>query len=166
MAMARLNRPSIMVYGGTIRAGNQPSTGASLDIVSAFQSYGQFLYDKISEEERLEITQHSCPGAGACGGMYTANTMATAIEALGMSLPYSSSSPADSAEKAAECDAAGAAIRWVFKVHQTIHVFSLPSLISFLYRLFVFLLTSSFCLLFCNAQTVCCSRKTSSHGTS
>jgi dihydroxy-acid dehydratase len=83
MAMARLNRPSIMVYGGTIRAGKQPSTGDSLDIVSAFQSYGQYVYDKISEEERKEITQHSCPGQGACGGMYTANTMATAIEALG-----------------------------------------------------------------------------------
>lgn len=83
MAMARLNRPSIMVYGGTIRAGIQPSTGAPLDIVSAFQSYGQYVYDKITEEERKEIIQHSCPGQGACGGMYTANTMATAIEALG-----------------------------------------------------------------------------------
>lgn len=83
MAMARLNRPSIMVYGGTIRAGKQPSTGAPLDIVSAFQSYGQYVYDKISEDERQEIVRHSCPGPGACGGMYTANTMATAIEALG-----------------------------------------------------------------------------------
>lgn len=83
MAMARLDRPSIMVYGGTIRAGKQPSNDASLDIVSAFQSYGQFVYDKITEEERKEIIQHSCPGPGACGGMYTANTMATAIEALG-----------------------------------------------------------------------------------
>ena len=83
MAMGRLNRPAIMVYGGTIRAGKQPSTGASLDIVSAFQSFGEYIYDKISEEERLEILQHSCPGQGACGGMYTANTMATAIEALG-----------------------------------------------------------------------------------
>jgi dihydroxy-acid dehydratase len=78
-----LNRPGIMVYGGTIRAGTQPSNGDTLDIVSAFQSYGQFVYDKISEEERKEIIQHSCPGPGACGGMYTANTMATAIEALG-----------------------------------------------------------------------------------
>eukprot|EP00617_Octactis_speculum_P026558 CAMPEP_0185768622 /NCGR_PEP_ID=MMETSP1174-20130828/51041_1 /TAXON_ID=35687 /ORGANISM="Dictyocha speculum, Strain CCMP1381" /LENGTH=616 /DNA_ID=CAMNT_0028453399 /DNA_START=177 /DNA_END=2027 /DNA_ORIENTATION=+ len=110
MAMGRVNRPAIMVYGGTIRAGIQPSTGDSLDIVSAFQSYGQFLYDKIDEAERLEITRYSCPGQGACGGMYTANTMATAIEALGMSLPYSSSSPADSAEKMAECDAVGKAI--------------------------------------------------------
>lgn len=107
MAMARLNRPSIMVYGGTIRAGIQPSTGAPLDIVSAFQSYGQYVYDKISEEERKEIIQHACPGQGACGGMYTANTMATAIEALGMSLPYSSSSPADSQEKKGECMEAG-----------------------------------------------------------
>ena len=88
IAMGRLNRPSIMVYGGTIRAGEQPSSGESLDIVSAFQSFGAYVYDKIDEAERLEITRHSCPGQGACGGMYTANTMATAIEALGMSLPY------------------------------------------------------------------------------
>ena len=111
MAMGRLDRPGIMVYGGTIRAGEQPSTGDTLDIVSAFQSYGQALYDKISEEERLEIVKHSCPGPGACGGMYTANTMATAIEALGMSLPYSSSSPADSKEKRDECEAAGEAMK-------------------------------------------------------
>jgi len=111
MAMGRLNRPGIMVYGGTIRAGEQPSTGNKLDIVSAFQSYGEFLYDKISEEERKEIVQHSCPGPGACGGMYTANTMATAIEALGMSLPYSSSSPADSKEKRDECEQAGEAMK-------------------------------------------------------
>jgi len=107
MAMARLNRPSIMIYGGTIRAGKQPSNDATLDIVSAFQSYGEHLYDKISEEERKEIIQHSCPGPGACGGMYTANTMATAIEALGMSLPYSSSAPADSQDKLDECRRAG-----------------------------------------------------------
>lgn len=110
MAMGRLNRPGIMVYGGTIRAGKQPSSGDSLDIVSAFQSYGEYVYEKITEEERKEIIQHSCPGQGACGGMYTANTMATAIEALGMSLPYSSSSPADSKEKKDECIAAGAAM--------------------------------------------------------
>ena len=85
MAMARLNRPGMMVYGGTIRAGHMPQTGEALDIVSAFQSYGEFVYEKISEEERKEILQHACPGAGACGGMYTANTMATAIEALGKS---------------------------------------------------------------------------------
>jgi dihydroxy-acid dehydratase len=111
MAMGRLDRPSIMVYGGTIRAGKQPSNGESLDIVSAFQSYGQYVYDKISEEERKEIIQHACPGPGACGGMYTANTMATAIEALGMSLPYSSSSPADSQEKRDECIKAGEAMK-------------------------------------------------------
>eukprot|EP00568_Trieres_chinensis_P002518 CAMPEP_0183301576 /NCGR_PEP_ID=MMETSP0160_2-20130417/7642_1 /TAXON_ID=2839 ORGANISM="Odontella Sinensis, Strain Grunow 1884" /NCGR_SAMPLE_ID=MMETSP0160_2 /ASSEMBLY_ACC=CAM_ASM_000250 /LENGTH=608 /DNA_ID=CAMNT_0025464219 /DNA_START=1 /DNA_END=1827 /DNA_ORIENTATION=+ len=111
MAMARLNRPSIMIYGGTIRAGKQPSTGNTLDIVSAFQTYGEYLYDKITEEERVEILKHSCPGQGACGGMYTANTMATAIEALGMSLPFSSSAPADSQEKQDECVAAGEAIR-------------------------------------------------------
>ena len=111
MAMGRLNRPALMVYGGTIRAGKQPSTGENLDIVSAFQSYGAFVYDKIDEAERFEITRYSCPGQGACGGMYTANTMATAIEALGMSLPYSSSSPADSKEKLDECVQAGAAIK-------------------------------------------------------
>src|SRR5579875_3723566 len=87
MAMARLNRPSLMVYGGTIRPGHL--NGQKLDIVSAFQSYGEYLGGKIEEEQRREIIRHSCPGAGACGGMYTANTMASAIEALGMSLPYS-----------------------------------------------------------------------------
>jgi dihydroxy-acid dehydratase len=111
IAMGRLNRPSIMVYGGTIRAGVQPSTDNKLDIVSAFQSYGEYIYDKITEEERKEILQHSCPGPGACGGMYTANTMATAIEALGLSLPYSSSSPADSKEKLDECRKAGEAMK-------------------------------------------------------
>ncbi len=99
MAMGRLNRPALMIYGGTIRAGctaNHPK----LDIVSAFQSYGEYLAGRVDEVERQEIVRHSCPGAGACGGMYTANTMASAIEALGMSLPYSSSNPAESAEKA------------------------------------------------------------------
>ena len=110
MAMGRLNRPAIMVYGGTIQAGctaNHPK----LDIVSAFQSYGAYLAGSISDEEREEIVRHACPGAGACGGMYTANTMASAIEALGMSLPYSASYPAVSDEKANECVAAGRAIR-------------------------------------------------------
>lgn len=116
MAMGRLNRPGIMIYGGTIRAGEQPSTGESLDIVSAFQSYGQYMYDKITEEERMEIVMHSCPGQGACGGMYTANTMATAIEALGLSLPYSSSSPADSKEKQLECMMAGEAMQNLLKL--------------------------------------------------
>jgi dihydroxy-acid dehydratase len=109
IAMARLNRPSIMVYGGTIRAGC--SKEEKLDIVSAFQSYGEFLSGTITEDERDEIVQRSCPGAGACGGMYTANTMATAIEAMGMSLPNSSSNPANTEEKREECRKAGLQIR-------------------------------------------------------
>jgi dihydroxy-acid dehydratase len=114
MAMGRLNRPSIMVYGGTIRAGHSqagPHPGAPLDIVSAFQSYGEFISGNITEEVRKDIVRHSCPGAGACGGMYTANTMASAIEALGMSLPYSASAPAEDPQKLSECFAAGAAMR-------------------------------------------------------
>lgn len=110
MALARLNRPGLMVYGGTIRAGCTVLHD-KLDIVSAFQSYGEYLAGRITEEERQDIVRYSCPGAGACGGMYTANTMASAIEALGMSLPYSSSNPADSPEKLAECVQAGAAVR-------------------------------------------------------
>ena len=110
MAMARLNRPSIMLYGGTIRAGCT-TAHAKLDIVSAFQSFGEYIAGSIDEEERASIVRHSCPGPGACGGMYTANTMASAIEALGMSLPYSSSNPADSQEKDDECIQAGQAIR-------------------------------------------------------
>jgi dihydroxy-acid dehydratase len=109
MAMGRLNRPSLMIYGGTIRAGSHE--GQKLDIVSAFQSYGQFLSGSISEQQRGAIVRHACPGAGACGGMYTANTMASAIEALGMSLPYSSSTPAEDALKLDECFRSGAAIR-------------------------------------------------------
>ena len=108
MAMGRLNRPSLMVYGGTIKPGTLD--GKPLDIVSAFQCYGQFLAGSIDEKTRGEIVKKSCPGAGACGGMYTANTMSTAIEAMGMTLPYSSSSPAVSPEKAAECSAAGKAV--------------------------------------------------------
>lgn len=110
IAMGRLNRPALMVYGGTIRAGCTPQY-PQLDIVSAFQSYGQAMAGAISEEERRQIVRHSCPGPGACGGMYTANTMASAIEALGMTLPYSSSTPAESAEKRDECLRASAAIR-------------------------------------------------------
>ncbi|MCP4429049.1 MAG: dihydroxy-acid dehydratase, partial [Chloroflexi bacterium] len=109
MAMARLNRPSLMVYGGTIKAGCHADE--KLDIVSAFQSYGEFIAGSISDEERQAIVRNSCPGAGACGGMYTANTMASAIEALGMSLPYSASYPAESPEKLDECVRAGEAIR-------------------------------------------------------
>lgn len=110
MAMGRVNRPSLMIYGGTIRAGSGRS-GEPLDIVSAFQSYGELIAGRITEEERIDIVQHACPGAGACGGMYTANTMAAAIEALGMSLPYSSSIPANDPAKMDECLRAGAAIR-------------------------------------------------------
>ena len=110
MAMARLNRPSIMVYGGTIKAGCGLKN-EKLDIVSAFQSYGEYLAGRISDEERKEIVKRSCPGAGACGGMYTANTMASAIEAMGMSLPYSSSIPAEDPAKVQECLDAGNAIR-------------------------------------------------------
>ena len=109
IAMGRLNRPAIMVYGGTIRAGHW--RGKTLDIVSAFQSYGEFIAKRIDDEERQDIVEHACPGAGACGGMYTANTMASAIEALGMALPYSSSTPAEDEKKLQECFAAGAAIR-------------------------------------------------------
>ena len=109
IAMGRLNRPALMVYGGTIRAGRN-AKGEALDVVTAFQSYGASLAGTITEDERLEIIQKACPGAGACGGMYTANTMASAIEALGMSLPYSASYPATSPEKIEECRAAGAAV--------------------------------------------------------
>jgi dihydroxy-acid dehydratase len=109
IAMARLNRPSLMVYGGTIRAGS--ALGKPRDIISAFQSYGEYLAGTITDEQRLDIVRHSCPGAGACGGMYTANTMAVAIEALGLSLPYSSSLPAEDPGKADECRRAGAAVR-------------------------------------------------------
>ncbi len=110
MAMARVDRPSIMIYGGTIRAGRSRG-GDPLDIVSAFQSYGEYIAERIDEETRQDIIRHACPGAGACGGMYTANTMASAIEAIGMSLPYSASTPAEDPGKAEECRRAGAAIR-------------------------------------------------------
>jgi dihydroxy-acid dehydratase len=109
MAMGRLNRPSIMVYGGTIKAGCTPRH-PKLDIVSAFQVYGEYIAGKVTDEERQEVVRCSIPGAGACGGMYTANTMASAIEALGMSLPYSSSIPAEDPLKVGECRAAGKAI--------------------------------------------------------
>ncbi len=109
MAMGRLNRPSIMVYGGTIHSGKYK--GESLNIVSAFEALGKKLNNNISEEDFRGIIRNSCPGAGACGGMYTANTMASAIEALGMSLPYSSSNPALSNEKQNECIEAGKVIR-------------------------------------------------------
>ena len=97
MAMGRLNRPSIMVYGGTIAPGHYK--GQDLNIISAFEALGQKIAGQLNEEDFKGIVMNSCPGAGACGGMYTANTMAAAIEALGMSLPYSSSNPALSEEK-------------------------------------------------------------------
>jgi dihydroxy-acid dehydratase len=109
IAMARLNRPALMVYGGTIRAGF--ALGKPRDIGSALESYGQYLAGVITDEQRATIVRHACPGAGACGGMFTANTMAVAIEALGLSLPYSSSLPADETAKADECRRAGSAIR-------------------------------------------------------
>ncbi|WP_214225851.1 dihydroxy-acid dehydratase [Pedobacter sp. B4-66] len=109
MAMGRLNRPSIMVYGGSIHSGNYQ--GKALNIVSAFEALGQKLAGNLAEEDFQGVIKNACPGAGACGGMYTANTMASAIEALGMSLPYSSSYPALSEEKRNECLEAGKAIR-------------------------------------------------------
>lgn len=109
MAMARLDRPSIMVYGGTIAPGHYK--GEELNIVSAFEALGQKICGNLSEEDYQGIIKHTCPGAGACGGMYTANTMASAIEALGMSLPYSSSNPAISPEKKQECLDAGKYIK-------------------------------------------------------
>ncbi|MFK7767602.1 MAG: dihydroxy-acid dehydratase [Mariniblastus sp.] len=108
IAMGRLNRPSLMVYGGTIRAGKLGDR--KLDIVSAFQCFGEFVAGKIDDDTRQEIIRKSCPGAGACGGMYTANTMASAIEALGMALPFSASIPAEDPDKIDECHRAGAAI--------------------------------------------------------
>lgn len=109
MAMGRLNRPAIMIYGGTIAPGHYK--GQDLNIVSAFEALGQKIAGQLSEADFKGIVMNSCPGAGACGGMYTANTMASAIEALGMSLPYSSSNPALSDEKKKECVDAGKAIR-------------------------------------------------------
>jgi dihydroxy-acid dehydratase len=110
IAMGRLDRPSLMIYGGTIRPG-KGKKGDVLDVVSAFQSFGEFIAGNIDEEERQDIVRHACPGAGACGGMYTANTMASAIETLGLSLPYSSSTPAEDPGKADECFRAGAALK-------------------------------------------------------
>lgn len=109
MAMARLDRPSLMVYGGTIAPGHYK--GEELNIVSAFEALGQKICGNISDEDYEGVIKNTCPGAGACGGMYTANTMASAIEALGMSLPYSSSNPAVSDEKKQECLDAGKYIR-------------------------------------------------------
>src|SRR5882757_9333420 len=109
MAMGRLNRPAIMVYGGTIAPGHYK--GQDLNIVSAFEALGQKIAGNLDEADFKGIIMNSCPGAGACGGMYTANTMSSAIEAMGMSLPYSSSNPALSEDKKKECLEAGKAIR-------------------------------------------------------
>lgn len=109
IAMGRLNRPSLMVYGGTIAPGHYK--GEDLNIISAFEALGKKIAGQLNETDFKGIVRHSCPGPGACGGMYTANTMASAIEAMGMSLPYSSSNPAISKEKIEECAAAGKAMR-------------------------------------------------------
>jgi len=122
MAMGRVNRPAVMVYGGTIRAGCRPDKTEKLDIISAFQAYGEYVSGKIDDDTRDSVVRSACPGPGACGGMYTANTMASAIEALGMSVPYSSSIPAWEpsanggagglhADKIAEVDRAVAALQ-------------------------------------------------------
>ncbi|MEE9551481.1 MAG: dihydroxy-acid dehydratase [Gammaproteobacteria bacterium] len=113
MAMGRLNRPALMVYGGTIKPGYR--NDQKIDIISAFQSYGEFIAGSIDDEARQEIVRQSCPGPGACGGMYTANTMASAIEALGMSLPYSSSTPAVDTGKIKECLQAGHTIKYLLE---------------------------------------------------
>src|SRR4051812_18587693 len=109
MAMARLDRPSLMVYGGTIQPGRLGNR--KLDIISPFEAYGQYLNKQVSKEELEDVLMHACPGPGACGGMYTANTMASAIETLGMALPSSSSIPAVHPGKVDECRRAGAAMR-------------------------------------------------------
>jgi len=114
MAIARINRPAIMVYGGSIKPGHH--NGQTLDIISAFQAYGEFLVETITDEDRQQVIEKSCPGAGACGGMYTANTMASAIEALGMSLPYSASAPAVDPEKIDECARAGVAVKHLLEI--------------------------------------------------
>ena len=114
IAMGRLNRPGILVYGGTVRKGKWK--GKDLNIVSAFEAYGEKLAGKINDEDYKGIIKNSIPGAGACGGMYTANTMAAAIECLGMSLPYSSSYPATSEEKGHECFDIGKAIKHLLEI--------------------------------------------------
>ena len=113
MAIGRLNRPSILVYGGTIKSGNYK--GKSLNIVSAFEAYGEKITGKINEKDYKGIIKNSIPGPGACGGMYTANTMSSAIEALGMSLPYSSSNPAESFDKIDETKKIGKSMKVLLK---------------------------------------------------
>ncbi|KAK5995971.1 Dihydroxy-acid dehydratase [Cladobotryum mycophilum] len=114
IAMGRVNRPSIMVYGGTIKPGCSMG-GEPIDIVSAFQAYGQYISGEITEEQRFDIIRNACPGSGACGGMYTANTMATAIETMGLTLPGSSSSPAEDPSKIVECESVGEAMKNLLK---------------------------------------------------
>ncbi|OGM47965.1 dihydroxy-acid dehydratase [Aspergillus bombycis] len=114
MAMGRVNRPSIMMYGGSIKPGCSAS-GQPLDLVSAFQSYGQYITGQIDEKQRFDIIRNACPGSGACGGMYTANTMATAIETLGMTMTGSSSTPAEDPAKRAECEAIGETVKNLLK---------------------------------------------------
>ena len=113
IAMLRLNRPSILVYGGTIAAGNY--NGKKLDVVSAFEAWGQKVAGTITENQYREIIHCACPGEGACGGMYTANTMASAIEGLGMALPYNSSNPAAGIEKQNECLNVGKSLRYLLE---------------------------------------------------
>lgn len=119
MAMGRINRPSIMIYGGTIQAGKGTCgsvKGQVIDVVSAFQCYGEFISGAIDEETRQDIVHHACPGSGACGGMYTANTMASAAEVLGMTMPGSSSFPAISKEKLEECATAGDVMKNLLRI--------------------------------------------------
>ena len=119
MAMARLNRPAVLVFGGSIASGCH--AGKKLNIVSAFEALGEKYAGKISEEDFKVTVKKACPGAGACGGMYTANTMSSAIEALGMSLPYSSSNPATSELKNQECVEAGKAVKaFIGARHKTV----------------------------------------------
>jgi len=114
IAMGRVNRPSIMVYGGSIKPGCS-AKGKQLDLVSAFQSYGQYITGEIDEKERFDIIRNACPGAGACGGMYTANTLATAIETMGLTMPGSSSCPAEDRRKQAECENIGSTVKNLLK---------------------------------------------------
>ncbi|KAL1854568.1 dihydroxy-acid dehydratase ilv3 [Paecilomyces lecythidis] len=114
IAMGRVNRPSVMIYGGSIKPGCSAG-GRPLDLVSAFQAYGQYITGEIDEKERFDIIRHACPGSGACGGMYTANTMATAIETLGMTVPGSSSCPAEDPNKKAECEGIGETVKNLLK---------------------------------------------------
>ncbi len=115
IAIGRMNRPALIVYGGTIKPGCGEEK-KKLDIVNAFQSYGEFITGHMSEKERQDTVRHACPGAGACGGMYTANTMASAIEVMGMSLPYSASIPAEDPKKLTECIEAGKAIKLLLEL--------------------------------------------------